>query len=64
MWQVFASVVANRNNGPELIVVMTKIRDTQCYSLILERLDKLEQMMGTPSLEDEIASAIARGCQR
>jgi hypothetical protein len=65
MRQVFRSVAGNRNNGPELIEVMTKISDTRCYSLsMLERLDKLEHLMRKPSQEDEIADTITRVCRK
>ena len=65
VWQVFASVAGNRNSGPEVIEVMTKISDTRCYSLSPSgRLDKIEDWLRTPSPEDEIADTITRVCRK
>jgi hypothetical protein len=55
-------VVDNRKNGPEPIEVMRKISDRRCCPLVLEQNDEMENWMGAPSLEDEIANAIALGC--
>ena len=65
VWQVLAIVAGNRNNGPEVIEVMTKISDTRCYSLSPSgRLDKIEDWLRTPSQEDEIADTITRVCRK
>jgi hypothetical protein len=65
--QVVSSVTGSRKNSAELIEFMTKISETRGYSALLRQVDaiigKLRGSMADPSLEEEIADAIIRGCR-
>jgi hypothetical protein len=60
--ELVASLCGSRENGPELIELMTKISDTQDCSAFLGHFERIDKWMADVSLEEEIPNAIIRGC--
>jgi hypothetical protein len=65
---VVTTVAGSRRNSPELIDFMTKISDSRGYSAILIQIEEILSLvkgwLENPSLEDELANAIVRGCEK
>jgi hypothetical protein len=62
--EIAATVAGSRKTGAELVEFMTKISETRGYSALLKRLGEVEELMADRSLENEVANAITRGCQK